>query len=115
MISGISLGVVVVEAAERSGSLITARLPANNNLPKQGACLVTSSRDIVATLAPILGRSHPGPTGLAAGGDPKGDPPPNPVMSNRLIFAPIDVQPPGPAASAEAAASGEKATIPGIS
>jgi hypothetical protein len=40
LISGISLGVVVVEAAERSGSLITPALPANKDarsLPYQEA------------------------------------------------------------------------------
>jgi DNA processing protein len=76
LISGAAVGVVIVEAAQRSGSLITARMAGEqgrevfavpgspldprsagaNDLIKQGATLCTSATDIISVVNPILRR-----------------------------------------------------------
>jgi len=76
LVSGLALAVVVVEAAARSGSLITARLAGEqgrlvfavpgspldprsagaNRLIRDGAHIVTDVEDILAEIAPMLGR-----------------------------------------------------------
>lgn len=74
LIAGVSMGVLIVEAADRSGSLITARLAGEfgrlvfavpgspldarchgtNQLIKDGAMLVTEAADILDALKPLM-------------------------------------------------------------
>ncbi|MFO1148884.1 MAG: DNA-processing protein DprA [Alsobacter sp.] len=75
IVSGLALGLVLVEAAQRSGSLITARFAleqgrevcavpgspldpradGTNDLIRQGATLVRNAADVVAVLSPLVG------------------------------------------------------------
>lgn len=81
LIAGCSLAVVVVEAAQRSGSLITARLanefgrivlavPGSpldpraqgaNGLIRQGATIICAVGDVLEALEPLCGREQPFP------------------------------------------------------
>ena len=84
IVAGLSLGLVVVEAARRSGSLISARLAnemgrlvfavpgspmdprsaGSNDLIRQGAQLITGADDILAAIDPIAERPQQAPYSL---------------------------------------------------
>lgn len=100
LIACLVFGVIVVEAARRSGSLITARraldygrevfaVPGSpldpraegtNELLKQGATLVSSAQDVIAALSPLIER-----------------PPERPMEEPSLAVLPIAVPPDGDA------------------
>lgn len=96
LVAGAALGLVVVEAAQRSGSLISARLAGEmgrlvfavpgspldpraagaNGLLKDGATLVTEAADITSAIAPLVGGWSPRTSPLEEPPDFSATPPP---------------------------------------
>jgi DNA processing protein len=106
IIAGLAYGLVVVEAAKRSGSLISARLAGEmgrlvfavpgspldpraagtNGLLKDGAILVTEAKDPLEQIAPLVGAPPP-PSDLDEPPDLSAVPPPGDDDRDRVLEA----------------------------
>ena len=107
LVAGICLALVVVEAARRSGSLISARLAGEmgrlvfavpgspldpraagtNGLLKDGASIVTETRDVLEGVMPLLGRPSPPPETLEEPSEDASVPPPGDDERSRVVEA----------------------------
>ncbi|MER8393471.1 DNA-processing protein DprA [Mesorhizobium sp. M1340] len=107
LVAGAALGLVVVEAAQRSGSLISARLAGEmgrlvfavpgspldpraagaNGLLKDGATLVTEAADITGAIAPLVGGWSPRTSPLEEPPDFSATPPPREDDRDRVVEA----------------------------